>query len=101
MHFMAVNNSRKRSGFVIYSYLEDSELVTAVNKRDVNFKTGIRKGYIFVSKMVYKRVRGWTSRRGGTSLYKKVLITPPGVEPMITDNVLIKTPKKNDDLKQS
>ena len=48
MHFMAVTNSRKRSGFVIYSYLEDSEFVTAVNKRDVKFKTGIRKGYIFV-----------------------------------------------------
>ena len=26
MHFIAVTNSRKRSGFVIYSYLEDSEL---------------------------------------------------------------------------
>ena len=47
MHFMSVTNSRKRSGFVIYSYLEDSELVT-VNKRDVKFKTGIRNGYIFV-----------------------------------------------------
>ena len=51
MHFMAVNNSRKRSGFVIYSYLEDSELVTAVNKRDViKFQNGYKKGIHFCLK---------------------------------------------------
>ena len=32
MHFMAVKKSRKRSGFVIYSYFKDSKF-TAV-KRD-------------------------------------------------------------------
>ena len=57
MHFMAVTNSRKRSGFVIYSYLEDSELVTAVNKRDVKFKTGIRKG-TFLSEKWYIFIKG-------------------------------------------
>ena len=35
MHFMAVKNSRKHSGFVTYSYLKDSEY-TAV-KRDAKF----------------------------------------------------------------
>ena len=35
MHFMAVKKSRKRSGFVLYSYLKDSGF-TAV-KRDANF----------------------------------------------------------------
>ena len=50
MHFMAVNNSRKCSGFVIYSYLEDSELVTAVNKRDVNLQNGYTKGVHFCLK---------------------------------------------------
>ena len=35
MHLMAVKKSRKRSGFVIYSYLKDSAY-TAV-KRDAKF----------------------------------------------------------------
>ena len=35
MHFMAVKKSRKRSGFVLYSYLKDSAF-TAV-KRDAKF----------------------------------------------------------------
>ena len=35
MHFMALKNSRKRSGFVIYSHLKDSAF-TAVN-RDAKF----------------------------------------------------------------
>ena len=35
MYFMAVENSSKRSGFVLYSYLKDSAF-TAV-KRDAKF----------------------------------------------------------------
>ena len=33
MHFMAVKKSRRRSGFLIYSYLKDSAFTGAV-KRD-------------------------------------------------------------------
>ena len=35
MHLMAVKKSRKRSGFVIYSYFKDSEF--AAVKRDAKF----------------------------------------------------------------
>ena len=42
MHFMAVKKSRKRSGFVIYSYLKDSAF-TAV-KRDAKFQSRFVKG---------------------------------------------------------
>ena len=72
MHFMSVNKSRKRSGFVIYSYtlyFKDRALTTV--KRDTKFKNrfvkGIpltyfvsrryTKGVPFPSKMLYKRVR--------------------------------------------
>ena len=85
---MAVKKSRKRSGFVIYSYFEDSAF-TAV-KRDAELQPryvkGVicissanvanrtyRKGVSFLSKMVYKRVTGG----GGASPYKTLLSTPP------------------------
>ena len=62
MHFLAVNKSRKHSCFEIYSYLKDSAF-TAVKRNEV-----CKRGTIFVnrrytkgSKLVYKRVRGWTS----------------------------------------
>ena len=82
MHFMAVKKSRKRCGFVIYSYFEDSAF-TAV-KRDAKLQpryvssTNVanrtyRKGVSFLSKMVYKRVKGG----GGASPYKTLLSTPP------------------------
>ena len=35
LHFMALKMSRKRSGFVIYSYIKDSAFTEL--KRDVNF----------------------------------------------------------------
>ena len=64
--------SRKRSIFVVDSYFKDSAF-TAV-KRDAKFSTRYVKGVLFVNKrhtigvtflqkMVYKRVRGWTSGR--------------------------------------
>ena len=70
MHFMAVRKSRKRSGFVVYSYIINSEFT--VIKRDGKFLTGyvkgvpfVNRGYMkgvpFLSKMVYKRV--WTLGR--------------------------------------
>ena len=72
MHFMSVNKSRKRSGFVTYSYtlyFKDRALTTV--KRDAKFKNGFvkgiplicfvnrryTKGVPFPSKMLYKRVR--------------------------------------------
>ena len=66
--FFGCEKSRKRSGFVIYSYLKDGTL-TAV-KRDVKFSTKVCEWGIIVdrrfsegvpslSKTVYKR--GWTS----------------------------------------
>ena len=89
MHFMAVKKSRKRSGFVIYSYFEDSAF-TAVKreaKLQPRYVKGVicissanvanrtyRKGLSFLSKMVYKRVTGG----GGASPYKTLLSTPPG-----------------------
>ena len=77
MHFMSVNKSRKRSGFVIYSYtlyFKDMALTTV--KRDTKFKNrfvkGIplicfvnrryTKGVPFPSKMLYKRVRAESPR---------------------------------------
>ena len=42
MHFMAVKKSRKRSGFVIYSYFKDSTC-TAL-KRDAKFQPRYVKG---------------------------------------------------------
>ena len=55
-----ISESRKRSNFVIDSYLKDSEF-TAV-KRDAKFYTRYMKGVpFFLSKMVYKRVGGVSS----------------------------------------
>ena len=68
MHFMAVKKSRRRSGFVIYSYSKDSTFTTV--KRGAEFWTTHMKGIPFVNrkytkgeqafsvKKVYKRVRG-------------------------------------------
>ena len=42
MHFMAVKKSRRRSGFVIYSYLKDSAF--AAVERGANFLTRYVKG---------------------------------------------------------
>ena len=45
MHFMSVNKSRKRSGFVIYSYtLYFKDRVLTTVKRDAKFKTRYVKG---------------------------------------------------------
>ena len=70
MNFMAVKETGKRSGFVIYSYLKDSSF-TAVKRdtkgefeRGASSIEGIRNGYLF--KWYIKRVRGCTL---GTSLY--------------------------------
>ena len=54
MHFMAVKNSRKRSGFVNRRYT---------------------KGVPFLSKWYIKEL-GVGPRGGGSSLYKTVLLTP-------------------------
>ena len=70
MNVMAVKESGKRSGFVIYLYLKDSAF-TAV-KRDAKgiIERGvlsievIQNGYLFLSRIVYKKGEGWTS---GTS----------------------------------
>ena len=74
---MAVRKSRKRSGFVIYSYLK------TVHSQQLK---GMQSSYLetwkaFLSKMVHKGVRGWTSRRD--SAYKTLLSkpSPPGALP--------------------
>ena len=51
----------KRFGFLIYSYFKDIAF-TAV-KRDGKFLTRYMKGVPVLSKMVYERVRGWTTQR--------------------------------------
>ena len=70
MYFMAVKKSQKRSGFVMYSYFEDSALtaVESVAKfliRYVRWVPFVNRRYIrgvpFRSKIVYKRVMGLTS----------------------------------------
>ena len=69
MHFMDVKKSIKLSSFVISSCFKDSAF-TAV-KRDSNFvaerdnicQKTVNEWVPFLSKMVYKRVRDWTSRR--------------------------------------
>ena len=84
MHFMAVKKLRNRSGFVIYSYLKDS--VFTAFKWDAKFYTRYvkgaplvnrryTKGEPFVSKMVYKRVRGCTL---GRSPPDKTWLSTPG-----------------------
>ena len=71
MHFLAVKKSRKRSGFVTYSYFKDSAFTLRAVK-NAKFETRyvkrvpfINRGYTkeapFRSKLVYKRVRGWIS----------------------------------------
>ena len=67
--FYGFKKSRKRSIFVIDSYLKDSAFKAV--KRDVNC---MRKGYLFREKL-YKRVR--VGPRGGVSPYKYLLSTPP------------------------
>ena len=67
---MAVRESRKRSGFVIYSHLK------TVHSQQLK---GMQSSYLetwkaFLSKMVHKGVRGWTSRRD--SPYKTLLRNP-------------------------
>ena len=61
---MAVKEPGKRSGFVIHSYLKDSSF-TAIKRdqkgefeRGVSSIEGIRNGYLFLSKMVYKKSDG-------------------------------------------
>ena len=59
---------RKLSGFVVYLYFKDSEFM-AVKKDGKHVKRvqfanrGYMKGVPFLSKMVYKSVRGWTLGR--------------------------------------
>ena len=77
MHFMSVNKSRKRSGFVIYSYrLYFKDMALTAVKRDTKFKNRFvkgtpliyfvnrryTKGVPFPSKMLYKRVRAESPR---------------------------------------
>ena len=55
MHFMAVKKSRKRSGFVTYSYLKDSAFTTI--KRTQSSNLGFGKGvqlYLFSQKWYIK-----------------------------------------------
>ena len=70
--FHGFKKSRKRSIFMIDSYLKDSAFIAV--KRDAKSQTRYVKGVPFVNrrymkgvtfswKMVYKRVRGWTSGR--------------------------------------
>ena len=58
---MALKKTRKRFGFVIYSYFKDSAF-TAV-KRDAKVLSRYMKGVTFPSKLVHERVRGWTTQR--------------------------------------
>ena len=60
MHFMAVKKSRKRSGFVTYSYLKDSAFTTIKRTQSSDLGIGIKRGTAvpFFSKMVYKGERG-------------------------------------------
>ena len=51
MHVMAVKKSRKRSGFVIYSYLKDSAFQFAAVERGAEFLTGYVKGVPFVNRV--------------------------------------------------
>ena len=53
------------------SKLGMTERVTFVNGRNT-------KGVPFLTEMLYKKVRGWTS--GGAYLYKTLLSTPLGFE---------------------
>ena len=64
MNFMAVKESGKRSVFVIYSYLKDSSF-TAVKRdtkgefeRGASSIEGIPNGYLFLSKMLFKKGEG-------------------------------------------
>ena len=63
MHYFTKKKLRKHSGLVIFLYFEDRAFT--VVKRDANFQLGyqlsiegVRKG---PPKVVFKRVRGWTS----------------------------------------
>jgi len=75
MNFMAVKESGKRSGFVIYSYLKDSAF-TAVKRnakgvfeRGVLSIKGIRNCYLFLSEIVYKKGEGLPGPWGRASSY--------------------------------
>ena len=70
--WLSVKRLRKLSGFVVYLYFKDSEFMAV--KKDGKFyakyvkrvqfaNRGYMKGASFQSKMVYKRVRGWTLGR--------------------------------------
>ena len=55
MFIMAVKKLRTPSGFVIYSYFN-----MTVHLKQLNVNRRFMKGVPFLSKMIYKRVRGWT-----------------------------------------
>ena len=58
MFILAVKKLRKPSGFVIYSYFKAVHLKQL---HQINVYRRFMKGVPFLSKMLYKRVRGWTS----------------------------------------
>ena len=66
--FYGFEKNEKTFGFVIYSYFKDSAF-TAV-KRDAKFLSRYMKGVTFPSKMVYERVRGWTTQRSKETIRK-------------------------------
>ena len=71
---MAVKKSRKRSGFVIYSYHVYRQCIWSklgMWKKVPLVNRWYTKRVPFLPKMVYKRVRDWTS---GWSLAAKILV---------------------------
>ena len=82
---MAVKKSRKRSGFVIFSYLKVRQPHLTPGKRDVKFQSKYVKGVPFVNKRYTKGepfsvINGFFRRggpRGGTFPFKTLLSTSP------------------------
>ena len=83
MHLMAVKETRKCPGFVIYSYLKDCAYTAVKRDARVKFLTGCvkeipsfnrrcTKRIPFLSKMVYKRVSRWTDLRVEPPVYNSL-----------------------------
>ena len=85
MHFRAAKESTKLCDLFIFKIktihlqqlkgMQSSKLVGC--ERDTFFIRKYTKGVRFLSKMVYKRVRGRFGPWGGAFLYKTFLKTPP------------------------
>ena len=78
---MAEKNSRKRSGFVIYSYFKDSTFIAVKVLNQVREGATICQQKVYVSSSLTIKAQGVGQLGRGASPYKKFLRLPPSPPP--------------------